>query len=359
MNQFPYNEVEIVAFADKIIAECDRALPIGRHINSNKFFKLSLDNDSMINPNVQYTEEEFKSFFKEGFLTIISPSQPIYAFPNAIIVYVTKKFIDALGQQWEKTSLQWEKLQEMKEDQEVWFACAPSSEIEALMNSWGECLMDKATDQFIEFLVQGKPTVLQQKTEDLADLALCAALKPDLRAHIYLRYASAILFSSTSERLSNIFKLCIQGEFPNLTWEIFMEELNRYIDCLKKPVDQRKNEQAAVAEYTVIDILKELKSIPDGPDRSNDCKKFIERCQDKFKKKNSINEYYKKHFKNSPSVIILEDEDYKILLCDFYFCCNYNNKKLWDDEEKRHFRLLNFIMDFRPIANWCLAESPV
>ena len=92
MSRFPYDEVEIVGFEGTVSAECGRALPIGRHKFTGRFFRLSGD-DSEIEQEVLYTRDEIDSYVEESRLTLLP--KPMPAFPEAVVIYVTEKFLNA------------------------------------------------------------------------------------------------------------------------------------------------------------------------------------------------------------------------------------------------------------------------
>jgi hypothetical protein len=64
-------------------------------------------------------------------------------------------------------------------------------------------------------------------------LALCAARSAAQRAQLYLRYGAAILLSGPSERLQNLHRHILTLQFPEWKWELFRDEVEKFIDCLK------------------------------------------------------------------------------------------------------------------------------
>jgi hypothetical protein len=110
-------------------------------------------------------------------------------------------------------------------------ACAPEPEVNELADELGDALMARSTDRLRSFFAGGDEGE-RGASERLARMALNAAVSPRLRSHVYLRYGLAVRFSSSPERLDNIFDLIIVREFPTWTWELFLERLDRLASLL-------------------------------------------------------------------------------------------------------------------------------
>jgi hypothetical protein len=146
---------------------------------------------------------------------------------TGMIVYVTANFRNAVDDDLRFKKYIWYKM----EEKDIWVTCISSMEMIELMDDWGKILLKKSTERLIDFF-STKDTTLRQEVENFTNLALCSAMNPMLRACIYLRHESALMFSDAPERVDTIFELFIKKEFPSWTWEIFKMRLCRFVEII-------------------------------------------------------------------------------------------------------------------------------
>jgi hypothetical protein len=243
-----YDELEIVGFDGRTRVPCARALPVVRNRHTNLFFKLSIRTQESRSINY-FSHSEIEAFAREGRLTLLP--RPSEAFENAMLIYVKRELLDAAKVSL-PVSLPWQDL-----DDNAWAACAPESEVNKLADGLGEALMARSTERLRSFFANGDEGD-RGESERLARMALNAAVSETLRARVHIRYGVAARFSSSPERLDNIFDLIIAREFPTWTWESFLERLDRFASLL----GGRKAKAAGASAEEAVDLPLGL---PDDP----------------------------------------------------------------------------------------------
>lgn len=181
-------------------------------------------------------ESEIKAFREDEGLTLFEPGQEFSAFHNARVLYVTQSLLDAasikLPDYLQGREVNWLRLPATKEP--TWATCLDKEAIFGLMNSWGRALMNRCLGQLIDYFApKDKDERLRENAEYLSELGFGIARDRALRSDM-LKFSGVAKMSSPSPRpLHNLYFFSVKPEFPDLSWEAFLEHLNRVRDIIR------------------------------------------------------------------------------------------------------------------------------
>ena len=233
MSSLKASEIEIVGFNGAPLVECGRALPIAKRKSDGQHSVLDLSRG--MDALVWHSQEEAALFAEARQWTELErpvsvpnacvemstgtiTTQPMVVFENEMLLDVANRVPrpDHLDLEY----LVWQPLKGV--DSGSFAACASSPAVEAILDDWAEGLLKRFDAMFGQ----------SQDRADLkriADFALCAARSRDLRWKAFLRYAAA----QEADRMKATFDRFIHAEFPNVSWDCFLNELKTLLDIWK------------------------------------------------------------------------------------------------------------------------------
>ena len=255
-----YENLEIVAFDGTLRVLCGAFLPIVRDKRSDRYYKLSPRRDK--DSTAMLDLAEVNAFTSEKLITRLPEVRP--AVPFALVVWISEAVFKEAeldlpdGYGWQAM------------DSQGYVGVAVDEQSLGFLNDVARALMAKATNALVEFFAHRKEIYCIRAHEIIsmarsASTAMPKGLAPEwsLRAQIILRYALALKYSSTPERLDSVFELRIRREFPNWTWESFQIRVTRLAELLHdQAFSTRITSQAEVgSQYMVLTISKSIAAL--------------------------------------------------------------------------------------------------
>ena len=274
-----YKDLEIVGFDGSLHVACGRFLPIVRDKSTDRFYKLSPRRgaDSTM---ADYSPEQIKALSADNQITLLSTARP--AFPLAMVVFVSQQALDSASVQlpidfaWQEIPLT------------GWVGCNVDEQSLAFLSKLARVLMAKATEELVDFFAsQQESSCLRAK--ELIDMARAATTGMagvptrdlTLRAQILLRYAIALKYSNTPERLDNVFELAIHREFPEWTWESFQTRVTRLSEMLhdqafSRGIDSENKVRSTYMMLTISKSIGAVKSVEEDAEKVRTCEERAE-----------------------------------------------------------------------------------
>lgn len=250
-------EIQVVGFSGSVLADCGRKKALGywedrandKKAEADGLYFSVLDNGTTFKPRYVWHRNEVEAMRAERRMTLLSG--PLPAAVDAVVVYVTRDFLQALGLNRPENlpgNFRWQVVEATPADAEAqgagaalseiqarrgpWAMCASAKAAETQLDEWASRLLRKATDQMIAYYAS-TDEAFRQQAEDLTQMALDAACDLPLRAKIYVCFAAAFLSSPAEVHLTNIFNYEISPQFPQWTWDSFKTALQHFIDLLR------------------------------------------------------------------------------------------------------------------------------
>lgn len=244
---YRFTELDIIGFDGRPRAICGLALPVVKWRNRDVFSELAEEG-----PAEPFSHSQLNALMEDGRMTMLP--RPEVAFPNAQVLYITETLLSKLrnghrshisffsdptflmdGMRFKSSDIHWQKLECVVDDSRVFAACLTAGFARQLMDHIATCLSETCTSLLRGFLVTNNQNDRLQ-AEQYAKAARYAARSAQLRSQILVRYAAALNYSNTPERVSNIFRLA-SVEFPSWTYEDFVTELERLLSTLKRQIN--------------------------------------------------------------------------------------------------------------------------
>jgi len=219
------SDLEIVGLNGVPSVECGRSLPVVRRRSDGMYSVLK----TVADPAALswHDEEDAAAFAESKRWTKLREPLP---FPAAcvsgedgrlirqpMIVHVATVLIAEAGlsarpDRYRGESPVWNPLEQ--QDDALRAACCSADNVEALLDEWGECLKERFDKAF--------PLNTEKASlKRITDYMLCAARSRTLRWQAYLRHALA----QQPEGVEQTFKFFTKNEFPDVSWDRFLEEI--------------------------------------------------------------------------------------------------------------------------------------
>jgi macrodomain Ter protein organizer (MatP/YcbG family) len=222
----------VVGFNGTPLVECGRALPVARRKSDGMHCVLQLRGEG--EAIAWHTENEADSYVKSGRWTRFR--EPVFV-PRAcvaeaderlvrqpMVIFADEAMLDTADRLPHRHSyrdeyLIWRRLTGYADT--IQATCGSAETIEQLLDDWASGLLRR----FDAMYHLGRDAAYLKR---IADFALCAAKSRQLRWRAYLRYASV----QDAERVRQTFESFAHREFPNATWEAFLDEVKSVCDVL-------------------------------------------------------------------------------------------------------------------------------
>jgi len=233
MNGVRHDDFEIVGFNGRPLVECGRALPVVRRRSDGRYCVLQLQPEG--STTGWLSEDEASSHTKAGrwtkFASPILLGRTCFSESDGrlvgqlMVVYADERLLDTADRLprptlYSEEHLYWRHLADYGDA--IQAACGSAATIEKLMDEWASGLL-KRFDAMYHF--RREPAYLKR----IVDFALCAARARRLRWKAYLRYAAV----QDPDRVQRTFETFTHREFPDVAWEIFLNEVKGLCDVLK------------------------------------------------------------------------------------------------------------------------------
>jgi hypothetical protein len=260
----------IVGFDGSASAPCGISLPVLYSEDTDRCFKLS-PRTSLAEIRRSYPFAEIEKWSRDRLITLLTSRVRLDSNQNdPRVLYISSGFIEYLGCSHPGqlgTDFAW---QAVGEDR--WATTGDKLTLERFLEDSSNRFLGVSTSALADFFATYRPLNLA-KTQDLADLALSASRDPHLRSRIYLRYGAALIHSSTPERIENLFNFIFSPEYPDWTFDAFVEEITRFSKLLKKifPPDWLKGE---INEEQLVQDVRLMSAIEDPEVLELQCQKF-------------------------------------------------------------------------------------
>jgi hypothetical protein len=233
MSDWRDEELEIVGFNGRPLVECGRALPVVRR-QSDRMYGI-LQSPQEDTPIAWHTEDEADAFAKSGrwtrFASPIRLARTCFSESNGrlagqlMVLFADEGMLDTADRLprpnvHSEQYFVWRRLAGYPET--IQAACGPAESIERLLDDWAQGLLRR----FDAMYHLGRDRGYLKR---IADLALCAARSRTLRWRAYLRYASV----QDADQVRRTFESFTHREFPNVTWEAFLDEVKSLCGVLR------------------------------------------------------------------------------------------------------------------------------
>ena len=225
-------DLEVVGMNGAPLVQCGRALPVVRRKSDGMHCVLRFaDADEPLAWHDQSEADQLADAGRwtpfDGALYLPKSCQPAQGgtvSSQPMIVYADEAMLDAADRLPRPPLLAgeytiWRGLRGHRP--EIQAACASEETAASLLNDWARALHRR----FDAMHRLGRD---ETYLRHIADIALCAASERSLRWKLYLRYATA----QEHDRVRRTFDTFISREFPNVSWEDFIEELKSLNDVL-------------------------------------------------------------------------------------------------------------------------------
>ena len=233
MNGILVDELEIVGFNGAPQVECGLSLPVVRRKSNGMHCVLNTQRTG--GAPSWHDEEEVAEFAIARRWTQLSrplsvprscvsdTSQRLSRQP--MVVFAARSFLDAACvATWPDTFrdevFTWQTLE--PNEGSIQAACGSAEIVEALLDHWAGALKQ----QFDAMRQRGQDRASLKR---VADFMLCAAEDRSLRWQAYLRYAMA----QEPEKVRPTFDAFVRPEFPNVSWEAYLDEIKDLGEVLK------------------------------------------------------------------------------------------------------------------------------
>jgi hypothetical protein len=230
MSSLKASEIEIVGFNGAPLVECGRSLPIAKRKSDGQHCVLDLSRG--VDTLVWHSQEEAASFAEARQWTELErpvsvpnacvdtstgaiTTQPMLVFENETLLDVANRV--PRPDHHDGQYLMWQALKGA--DPGSFAACASSPAVEAILDDWAEGLLKR----FDAMIGQHQD---QADLKRIADFTLCAARSRTLRWKAFVRYAAA----QEPDRVKPTFDRFVHGEFPQVSWESFLNDLKTMRD---------------------------------------------------------------------------------------------------------------------------------
>ncbi len=233
MNDRCEEQLEIVGFNGSPLVECGRALPVARRPSDSRYCILqSLREDS---PPSWYSQDEADAYAASGRWTRFVDPIPLArtcfsesdeaAERQLMVLFADEHMLDTADrlprpEYYHDHRFIWLRLEGYPET--VQAACGSAEAVEQLLDDWAQGLLRRFDAMYH---LGREPEYLKR----IADFALCAARSRTLRWKAYLRYASV----QEADRVRRMFESFAHREFPDTSWEAFLEEVTSVCDVLR------------------------------------------------------------------------------------------------------------------------------
>ena len=225
-------DVDIVGFNGTPLVECGRALPGVRRRSDGMHRVLELARAG--GALAWHDADEADAFVKAKRWTRFRESLPL---PRScvgqsdgslscqpMIAYASLPFLDTVGQvvwplQFQGQELTWHVLDGIGD---IRAACAPDAPVQALLEDWAMLLKPR-----FDAMHQGGSD--RASLKKVADFMLCAARSRPLRWQAYLRFAAC----QEPERLRQTFDAFVRPEFPDATWQGYLDQIHSLLEVLR------------------------------------------------------------------------------------------------------------------------------
>jgi len=219
------SDLEIVGLNGVPSVECGRSLPVVRRESDGMYSVLKTVTDPAALS--WYDEEDAAAFAESKRWTKLREPLPFRAsyvsgedgplIRQPMMIHVAIELLAAAGlsarpETHSGESLLWNPLEQ--QDDEIRAACCSADCVEALLDAWGACLKKRFDEAY---LLKTEKASLKRIT----DYMLCAARSRTLRWQAYLRHALA----QQPEGVEQTFKFFTKNEFPDVSWDRFLEEI--------------------------------------------------------------------------------------------------------------------------------------
>jgi hypothetical protein len=260
-----YENLEIVAFDGTLRVLCGAFLPIVRDKRTDRYYKLSPRRDKDSTPMLDLAE--VNAFTSEKLITRLAEVRP--AVPFALVVWISEAVVKEAELEL-PDGYGWQEI-----DSRGYVGVAVDEQSLGFLNDVARALMAKATNALVEFFANRKEMYCNRAKEIIsmaraATTAMPKTLAPDwsLRAQIILRYALALKYSSTPERLDSVFELRIRREFPQWTWESFQKRVTRLSELLRDQAFSAgiTSRVEVNSQFMVLAISKSITALQSVPD---------------------------------------------------------------------------------------------
>jgi hypothetical protein len=233
MNDVRHDDFEIVGFNGRPLVECGRALPVVRRQSDGLYCILQVLPEGA--SAAWLSEDEASTYAKSGrwtkFASPILLGQTCFSESDGrlvgqpMVVYADERLLDTADRlprpdSYHSERLYWRRLSD--HDDAIQAACGSAATIEKLMDEWASGL-SKRFDAM--YHLRRDPVYLKR----IADFALCSARSRMLRWKAYLRYASV----QDPDRVQRTFETFTHREFPDVAWEVFLNEVKGLCDVLQ------------------------------------------------------------------------------------------------------------------------------
>jgi hypothetical protein len=226
-------DLEIVGFNGKPLVECGRALPVARRQSDGMYCVLQLPREGA--PLAWHAEDEAEAYMKsERWTKFASPivvSRVCFTESNGrsaeqpMVIFADEGMLDTADRlprpdSYNDECLFWRRLAGYPDT--IQAACGSAEAVEQLLDDWARGLLRRFDAMYH---LGREPGYLKR----IADFALCAAKSRTLRWKAYLRYASV----QDADQVRRTFESFTHREFPNVTWEAFLDEVKGVCDVLR------------------------------------------------------------------------------------------------------------------------------
>src|SRR5271157_4343028 len=217
--------LEIVGLNGVPSVECGRSLPVVRRESDGMYSVLKTVTDPAALS--WYDEEDAAAFAESKRWTKLREPLPFPAscvsgedgplIRQPMMIHVATELLTAAGlsarpDSYRGESLLWNPLEQQHD--EIRAACGSADSVEALLDEWGACLKKRFDEAY-------RDKAEEKSLKRIADYMLCAARSRTLRWQAYLRHALA----QQPEGVEQTFKFFTKNEFPDVSWDRFLEEI--------------------------------------------------------------------------------------------------------------------------------------
>lgn len=245
------NDLEIIGLEGMPEVECSRSSAIVRNRSDQAFAKVSTNGEIHQWHPPEYLEDLIReqriTRFEEAFSipqSVINGNE----LSPLIIVYITNAFISDAKihppASWKQEGIEWHPLDC---GADALGACLSLETAEQLLDDWAETLI-KQIDEYLK----DNAGDYSEELERLADLGLCAGVSTSLRWRLYLRYGVSL----PPDRVRGMFDLFIHPEFPDCSWQDYVEQMNSLRDMIKVSAKSMQSSGASQHKETYKNIAK-------------------------------------------------------------------------------------------------------
>jgi hypothetical protein len=258
MNDLRRDELKIVGFNGTPLVECGRALPVARRSSDGMHCVLQLPADGA--PLAWYAENEAAAYTKAGRWTVFASPVLVpracfsesggHVVRQPMVIFADEAMLDTADRLphrhlYRDEYLIWRRLNGHPDTTQA--ACGSAETVEQLLDDWALGLLKR----FDAMYHLGRdPAYLKR----IADFALCAAKSRPLRWRSYLRYASV----QDADRVRRTFESFIHREFPNVTWDAFLNEVKSLCDVLQAVPRVEAQPAASSSPATALPKLRDI-----------------------------------------------------------------------------------------------------